>query len=145
MNTVSVVALASAVLSAHGAPIKSSTWCGTNSGMITAKAGCQAAATAYGYGTVQDAGSEWHAGCIIHGGNVYYSPYFPHTGSHDQAVNDGYFCDTDPDVSQNDYLRAGTWCGPGDGMITSKVACQNAGVEYGFKDTVGRVVFFRGG
>jgi hypothetical protein len=59
--------------------------------MIASKVDCQNAGIEYGFNEVADAGPEWHAGCIRHGGKLYYSAP-TNNGAHDTAVSDGYLC-----------------------------------------------------
>ena len=77
------------------APYASKVFCASGDGMITTKAKCaEAAGRIGGYGSaVADAGSEWHAGCLIHHGQVFFSP-LTKKGPHNNEVNDGYFCMT---------------------------------------------------
>jgi hypothetical protein len=97
--------------------------------MITTRKQCEDAATALEKGTVSDAGSEWHAGCIIHNGGVYFSPY-DSSASHDQAVNGGYLCHAFKSHSQ---------CTDGQGMITTADICKDAAEDagYEYKGTAG--------
>jgi len=77
------------------APYASKVFCASGDGMITDKEKCEKAAGRIGgYGAVLDAGSEWHAGCLIHHRKVYFSPLTKTKGAHHKEVNDGYFCMT---------------------------------------------------
>ena len=61
------------ILSASAAKThKQGVWCGPSDGLITSKAACQNAAAAAGIKFVSLAGSEWHAGCIVHNGGAYF-------------------------------------------------------------------------
>ena len=65
-------------------------WCGPTDGMINSEAECQAAAQANGQSYQSIAGSEWHAGCIIHNDGAYFVSLMD--GAHNQAANGGYLC-----------------------------------------------------
>jgi len=112
----------------------SKVWCSVGDGMITSKVACQTAAKkVWGKNHIGTAGSSWHAGCIVHNNNVYYSEYTP-TGSHHQAVNQGYLCVkrvTTTDVARRGVEQKSTYCG--DASITSDSTCQYAAGKMNMK------------
>jgi hypothetical protein len=63
--------------------------------------------------TVNSAGSSWASGCLVHNGQLYFSPHVP--GSSNSATN-GFICHTTP---AQPYGTSPTHCGPGNGMLTS--------------------------
>jgi len=99
---------------------KTGTWCGVSDGMIATKAECVVAAKAAKLGFVSDAGAEWHAGCIINQGGVYYSP-LTQGGAHSKAVDGGYLC-----KSKKQAQHQNTWCGEYDGMVATEADCMGA-------------------
>jgi hypothetical protein len=100
--------------------------------MITSKAACQAAAKqVFGVNSIGSAGPEWHAGCLVHDRKVYYSEYMP-SGSHHQAVNNGYLCTkriTTTDVARRGVEQKSTYCGAM--SITDDSTCKYAAASRG--------------
>jgi len=72
--------------------------CGSGGGgIITTEQGCKNAAASYGRSFQSAAGTEWFAGCIIHGGKAYFVPLKAgHTcdkkDAHQSGSNQGYLC-----------------------------------------------------
>ena len=60
------------------------------------------------------AGNEWHAGCLVQNGNVYYSPLTT-DGAHKQSTNGGYLCKRKVSAGTNIHCRSrsrrGSVCG----------------------------------
>lgn len=105
---------------------KSTVWCGPSDGMLTKEKDCKAAAAERKVKFASKAGTEWHAGCIIHNGGAYFVP-LTKGASHSKAVNGGYLC------QNNKTHKQKTWCGANDGLITSKAACKTAAQAAGIK------------
>ena len=105
---------------------ESTVWCGPSDGMLTKEKDCKAAAAERKVKFASKAGTEWHAGCIIHNGGAYFVP-LTKGASHSKAVNGGYLC------QNNKTHKQKTWCGANDGLITSKAACKTAAQAAGIK------------
>ena len=95
--------------------------------MITSEADCQSAAASIGANYASSAGSEWHSGCLFHGGNAYYSA---HEDGSTQNPTDGYIC-SGGGLTFNTCDDAG--------MITSEADCQSAAASLGvnYEDAAG--------
>jgi hypothetical protein len=80
---------------------------------IFSQSDCATAASKMGRGNVTTAGSDWASGCLVHSGQVYFSP---HSQGSTNNPTDSYICYTTP---ANPYGTSPTHCGPGNGMLSS--------------------------
>jgi len=108
------------------------TWCGPNNGMITSKSDCMQAAAKFGYNNVNDAGSEWNAGCILHAGGAYYSPLTA-GASHHQQVSDGHLCAAASInwIAHKQNNQCTVNAPDSAGMMSDQAACEAAATGFG--------------
>jgi hypothetical protein len=108
------------------------TWCGPNDGMITSQSDCEQAAAQFGINFNGPAGSEWNAGCILHGGNAYYSPLI--TGaSHHQQVDGGHLCAAASInwIAHKQNNQCTVNAPDSAGMMSDQAACEAAATGFG--------------
>jgi hypothetical protein len=98
-----------------------------NTNLITDEATCRAAAAIIGRPFADVAGPEWESGCLVHGGNAYFSPVEDGSGS---DPTDGYICG----VAAGAPYRTFDTCAAA-GLITDEATCSAAaeflGAEFG--------------
>jgi len=92
--------------------VEQTTMC-ADGAFIFSQSDCATAASKMGRGNVTTAGSDWASGCLVHSGQVYFSP---HSQGSTNNPTDSYICYTTP---ANPYGTSPTHCGPGNGMLSS--------------------------
>jgi hypothetical protein len=98
------------------------TWCGTNSGQITTYDDCQATASRYGRHFSGNGNLDYHTGCIIHHGSVY---FIASSSTGVNAANDGYYCLNHFTHRQAEQCTAASTADSA-GWITDKQSCEIA-------------------
>jgi len=109
----------------HAFTFHANTWCGPSDGMIATAAECQAAATSSSVAYQSQAGTTWHAGCIVHNNGAYFVP-LTQGASHADATNGGYLCRA-PKAAYHSTV----WCAAVNGQITSEDQCKGAATKAG--------------
>jgi len=109
----------------HAFTFHANTWCGPTDGMIATAAECQAAATSSSVAYQSQAGTTWHAGCIVHNNGAYFVP-LTQGASHADATNGGYLCRA-PKAAYHSTV----WCAAVNGQITSEDQCKGAATKAG--------------
>ena len=117
MKTGLILAATAGMTSA--ANFHSNTWCGPHNGMVTDEYECAGDAKRLGFSYGGVAGNDWHAGCVINDGAVYFVSMSP-DGTHSRAVNGGYVC-----MQSVVSVESKTLCGPKE-MIKTEMACRDA-------------------
>jgi len=93
---------------------------------------CMQAAAKFGYNNVNDAGSEWNAGCILHAGGAYYSPLIA-GASHHQQVSDGHLCAAASInwIAHKQNNQCTVNAVDSAGMMSDQAACEAAATGFG--------------
>jgi hypothetical protein len=103
------------------------TWCGPNSGQITTYNDCQATASRYGLPFNGNGNLDYHTGCIIHHGSVY---FIASSSTGVNAANDGYYCLNHFTHRQAEQCTAANTADSA-GWITDKQSCEIAAMADG--------------